>query len=284
MDYEISEKAERYILPLAEQLQFVVPTLERDLKSARMHVDPRHYLGFCIQKSLQIGIAVAVSITGAGFILNEDFLMTLGPVTFLLAPLMFMSLAYRPRIKAGKIARQLEKELPYALRHMLIQVKSDISLYKAMVSVTEDYGRASEEFQVIVNEINGGKSQLEALEDSLERNQSLMYRKTIWQLINALKSGTDIASTLQTLVDNMVEEQRLEVEKYGKDLNPFILMYLMLGVIVPSLGVTIMIVLSSFTGFDVDALMFGTLGAGLFIFNIAFLNLIKQKRPEVKAA
>lgn len=284
MDYQISDKTARYLLPIAQRAQFVVPTLERDLKGARMHVEPIKYLAFSIQKSVQIGFALIASMFSAGFILGETTLMYTSAGLLLLVPLMFLTFAYRPRVIAGKKANKLEEELPYAMRHMLIQVKSDISLYKAMVSVTDGYGEASNEFQKIVSEINGGKSQLEALEDSLERNQSLMYRKVVWQLINALKSGTDIGETLQTLVDNIIEDQRIEVEKYGEDLSPFILMYLMLGVIVPSLGVTIMIVLSSFTGFSVSTQVFYALGGVMIIFQVAFLNMIKTKRPDVKAA
>lgn len=284
MDYDVSDKAARFLLPLAQRAEFAVPRLEQDLKGARMHVDPLRYLAFSLQKSMQIGLVLCLSMFTAGYILGETLLMYTSAGLLLLIPLIFLTLAYRPRVKAGKKADKLEEELPYALRHILIQVKSDISLFNALVSVTEGYGEASNEFQKIVNEINGGKSQIEALENSLERNQSLMYRKVVWQLINALKSGTDIGETLQTLVDNIIEDQRIEVEKYGEDLSPFILMYLMLGVIVPSLGVTIMIVLSSFTGFTVGTTMFYSLGAGMVLFQLIFINLIKTKRPDVKAA
>lgn len=284
MDYEISDKTARYLLPIAQRAEFIVPTLEQDLKGARIHVDPIKYLAFSIEKSLQMGLTVVVSALGAGYVLEEPMLMYAGGSMLLLTPLMFLTFAYRPRVTAGKKANKLEKELPYALRHMLIQVKSDISLFQAMVSVTKGYGEASNEFRKIVNEINGGKSQVEALENSLERNQSLMYRKVIWQMINSLKSGTDIGETLQTLVDNIIEDQRIQVEKYGEDLSPFILMYLMLGVILPSLGVTIMIVLSSFTGFSISTSVFYALGIGMILFQLAFLNLIKTKKPDVKAA
>ncbi|PSH01805.1 MAG: hypothetical protein BRC26_02945, partial [Nanohaloarchaea archaeon QH_8_44_6] len=130
----------------------------------------------------------------------------------------------------------------------------------------------------------GGKSQVEALEDSISRNPSIMYRRAIWQMINALKSGADITKTLDSLVDTMIEEQKLEVQNYGEDLNPFILMYLMLAVIFPSLGATLMIVISSFTGFNLSNNMFLGMLGGLAVFQVFFLNLVKSKRPEVKAA
>jgi pilus assembly protein TadC len=151
-----------------------------------------------------------------------------------------------------------------------------------MVSVSTDYGEASNEFDRIVRDINGGKPQVKALEDSIVRNPSNQYRRAMWQMINALKSGTDISSTLETLVDSMVKQQKLEVKRYGKELNPYVLVYLMIAVIVPSLGVTFMIVLSTFTGVGLDQFAFFQILGGLILFQIFFLNFVKSKRPEVK--
>jgi flagellar protein FlaJ len=201
------------------------------------------------------------------------------PLLFIIG---FFTVANYPKVKAKRISRELEKDLPYALRHMLIEVRSGISLYEAMVSVSHDYGEASEEFNRIVKDINGGKPQIKALEDSIVRNPSTMYRRAMWQMINALKSGTDVTSTLETLVDSMVKQQKLQVKRYGKELNPYVLMYLMIAVIVPSLGVTFMIVLSTFTGMGLSNFMFFQILGGLILFQIFFLNFVKSKRPEVK--
>jgi flagellar protein FlaJ len=194
----------------------------------------------------------------------------------------FFTFANYPKIKAKKLSRELEKDLTYALRHMLIEVRSGISLYESMVSVSEGYGEASKEFNRIVKDINGGKPQVEALEDSIVRNPSTQYRRAMWQMINALKSGTDVSNTLETLVDSMIKQQKMEVEKYGKELNPYILVYLMIAVIMPSLGVTFLIVLSTFTGIGLNNFMFYQMLAGLVLFQLFFLNFVKSKRPEVK--
>lgn len=285
MESIISKKYLKYFLPLAEKLEPAVPSIEEDLKGARMDVDPDMYIAHAIAKALQTGASVAASVAVAGYILEEKFIMQLGAGLFpLLLPLLFLTFAYRPRVKANRISRQLEKNLPYALRHMLIEVSSGISLYEAMVDASYDYGEASDEFDRIASDIQGGKSQIEALEDSIGRNPSIMYRRAVWQMINALKSGADITETLESLVDSMVEEQKLAVERYGEDLNPFILMYLMMAVIFPSLGVTLMIVMSSFIELPLNRMTFYGILGGLTMFQAFFLNLVKSKRPEVKAA
>ncbi len=285
MDPTVSDQYAQYFMPLADKAKTLVPSLEEDLKGARMDVNPESYIAGCIARAAQVTIAVGTSIIAAGLIMGNSMLWKIGAVgTPILGFLIFLTFAYQPKVTANKKSRLLEKELPYALRHMLIEVSSGISLYEAMVSVSTDYGEASNEFNRIVNDIQGGKSQVEALEDSISRNPSIMYRRAVWQMINALKSGADITKTLDSLVDTMIEEQKLEVQNYGEDLNPFILMYLMLAVIFPSLGATLMIVISSFTGFNLSNNMFLGMLGGLAVFQVFFLNLVKSKRPEVKAA
>lgn len=285
MDPTVSDQYAQYFLPLAEHAKKLVPSIEEDLKGARMDVNPESYLAGCIARAVQVTLAVGVSLVAAGMIMGNSLMWKIGAVgTPILGFLIFLTFSYQPKVTANKKSRMVEKELPYALRHMLIEVSSGISLYESMVSVSTDYGEASKEFNRIVNDIQGGKSQVEALEDSITRNPSIMYRRAVWQMINALKSGADITKTLDSLVETMIEEQKLQVQNYGEDLNPFILMYLMLAVIFPSLGATLMIVISSFTGFSLSNNMFLGMLGGLAVFQVFFLNLVKSKRPEVKAA
>lgn len=285
MDYQAPDVVKPYLLPLAESIHGFLPGMEDDLRGARMDNDPEEYIAFSVFKSLQAGLVLLGSGIGFGYMFDID-LFTKGSliITPIVTGFVFISIAFRPKIKAKRISRNIEKNLPYALRHMLIEVSSGISLYQAMVSVSEDYEEASDEFEKIVSDIQGGKSQVEALEDSIARTQSQMYRRSMWQMINSIKSGANVTTTLETLVDTIVEEQKIRVKNYGEDLNPFVLMYLMLAVIFPSLGVTLMIVLSSFTGMGIDAPVFYGMIGGLIIFQIFFLNLIKSRRPEVRAA
>ena len=285
MDSDIPEPLEDIMLPLGEKGRVAVPSIEQDIKMARMDDDPDEYLAFAAYKALQMGLGLGLSAIALGIILSVNLMTYLGVgMIFVLTPLLFLSFGYQPKIKAKQISRNIEKNLPYALRHMLIEVSSGISLYQAMVSVSQDYEEASEEFERIISDVQGGKAQIEAIEDSIARTESQMYRRTQWQLINSVKSGANVTSTLESLVDTIIEEQKLEVQNYGEDLNPFILMYLMLAVIFPSLGVTLMIVLSSFTGFEIDQLIFYGIIGGLVVFQLFFLNLLKSRRPEVKAA
>lgn len=283
MKVQASEKYIQYFLPLAETARKLVPNMQKDLTRARMDVDTDIFLASALLRGLQTGLLIGLCLIATGYIVDNSILVTSGLAGIpILSIFGFFTYANYPKIKTKRISRELERDLPYALRHMLIEVRSGISLYESMVSVSEGYGEASEEFSRIVKDINGGKPQIEALEDSIVRNPSTQYRRAMWQMINALKSGTDVSNTLETLVESMVKQQKLEVERYGKELNPYILVYLMIAVIMPSLGVTFLIVLSTFTGVGLDRLTFYQMLAGLILFQVFFLNFVKSKRPEVK--
>lgn len=283
MDILVDDRYLRPLLPAAQRMKRLVPNIHRDLNRASMDVDPDRFLASAIARGLQIGFVISISMVSAGFSLNNSTLMGAGVASFpFLAIFGFFTFANYPKVKTRRLSRDLEKDLPYALRHMLIEVRSGISLYEAMVSVSEGYGEASKEFNRIVEDINGGKPQIDALEDSIVRNPSEQYRRAMWQMINALKSGTDVSNTLESLVESMVKQQKLDVERYGKELNPYILVYLMIAVIMPSLGVTFLIVLSTFTGVGLTNFTFYQILGGLILFQVFFLNFIKSKRPEVK--
>ncbi len=151
-----------------------------------------------------------------------------------------------------------------------------------MVSVTEGYGAVSEEFQKIVSEINAGEDEINALENAVLRNPSQKFRRGIWQIINALRSGSDISNTLESLVDTLIEQQILEVEKYGEELNPYTLIYMLMAIIMPSLGMTFVMMLTTFTGTEISNNMFYGVLIVLAIFQVFFINLVSSKRPQVK--
>ncbi len=272
-----------YLLPVAEQLRFLFPDIDRKLSQARMDADPVQHLAESVFRGISTGTMIGGGLIYFGWMTSDAFMyqmaLILAPVAGMFG---FFTYAKLPDIRARKRVRNLEKELPYALRHVLIEVKAGISVYQALVSVSEGYGEASDEFKRIVKDMNSGMSEIEALEAAVVRNPSMQFRRALWQIINALKSGSDVAKTLESLVDAIVEKQILSVQRYGKELNPYTLMYMMVAIILPSLGVTFMIVLSTFTGTSITQGMFYMILIGLIIFQALFINMIKSKRPKVK--
>lgn len=275
---------EDLFLSLGQKAESLFPKTERQLNTARMEKDAERHLAESIYKSVKMGFPSGIALVSSGIILGENTLIALGALSVpLITGMMLFTFVNLPKIKTKRRTRKLEKELPYALRDILIQINSGIPLYKAMRTTTTGYGEASEEITRIVKDVDGGKSMVNSLEESIIRNPSEKYRRAMWQLTNAIKSGTDISVTMSSIVDSIIQDQKLQVEKYGKELNPYILVYLLLAVIGPSLGITGLIVLSSFTGTSVGTDLYIIILFAITIAQVFFLNLIKSKRPEVRA-
>lgn len=275
---------EELFLYLGQRTEKFFPQIERQLRTARMDESPGEYLSKCIKKSLKLSVSASASLVAAGIITDVSSTINIGIASFPILMFMgFFTFANLPKIRTNKRTRQLEKDLPYALRDMLIEIQSGIPLYGAMKTVTDGYGEASKEFSIIVKDIDGGKSMVRAIEESIVRNPSEEYRRAMWQVNNSIKSGTDLSIALDSVVESIISDQKLRIKRYGKELNPYILVYLLIAVVGPSLGITGLIVMSSFTGTSVNQTIYMGVLFGLVVVQIFFLNLIKSKRPQVKA-
>ena len=59
------------------------------------------------------------------------------------------------------------------------------------------------------------------------------------------KTGADVSTSLNSVVEQITHEQMIEVKEYGRKLNPLAMFYMMMAVIIPTLGVTLLIVIST---------------------------------------
>ena len=283
MNHSLLLKKSARFMNLAAKLEPSLKPIEMDILQARMDLSLRQHIAISIYQSVNTTLMFVIAIVAVGYIIDSVFIMFFSimgaPFVFLL---MFYSALYKPKVTTLKRARSIDSELPYALRHLLIQVKSGVPLYNALVAITKGYGAASKEFEYIIRDINGGKSQTEAIEDSIVKNPSLTYRRSFWQLLNAIKTGTDLQRPLENIVKEILKGQLLSIKRYGQELNPWTLMYMMFAVIMPSLGITFMMILSTFTGTALSDIMLVGVIIFLTFFQVMFMNIIKTKRPTVK--
>ena len=275
-------RAKRF-LPLAQKMEKSFYHLNTDLLQARMDITLVEHIAISLYKGIYSAFMFGTTLIVVGLILEDALAIKLG---FISIPLFFFlnfyTSLYTPRMLVRKRARKIEEDLPYALRHLLIQVKSGVPLYHAMVAVSEGYGEASHEFREIIEQINTGRSQTEALEDSISKNPSLPLRRALWQLLTAIKTGADLTKSLESTVEEILQEQLISIKKYGQELNPWTLFYMMFGVIVPSLGITFLMILASFTGLQIGAEMLAVALFMLLVFQYFFVQVVKNKRPSVK--
>jgi flagellar protein FlaJ len=167
---------------------------------------------------------------------------------------------------------------------MTVQLNSGIPMYSIILNISDsDYGEVSIEFKKIAKEINAGVSQIEAIEKYGKVNSSKYFRRILWQISNGMRSGSDMASVLDEAIRNLAEEQEIQVQSYGSKLNPIIMFYMLLAVILPSLGITFLIIIASIMNAEntIVYLIFFLIFGFVVFMQIMFLGIIKSRRPSL---
>jgi hypothetical protein len=92
-----------------------------------------------------------------------------------------------------------------------------------------------------------------------------------------------VGKNLEDVIRSLSKEQLVEIGRYKSVLNPLAMMYMMMAVIAPSLGITMLIILSFFPGMESlgnESIFWGLLVVISFM-QFIFLGLIKSKRPNL---
>jgi len=166
----------------------------------------------------------------------------------------------------------------------MIQLNSGIPMFNIMANIASSgYGELSVEFRKAVTKINAGMPQLKVLEDLGDNNSSPYFRRTLWQLSNGMRSGSDISAVIDESIRFLNQEQLLQIQSYGNKLNPLIMFYLLVTIILPALGITFLIIIASMLGLNQNSVI--GIFVGMFIMVVivqtGFLGIIKSIRPSL---
>jgi len=278
----VAKRFSRKLYFLTGPFTKINPRLDSQLEKAGFDLDARSYisismLGAAFMSVLFFFVVYLLSIRM--FFNGLVYGALTGVAMFFI--IIFYNTRY-PNLLLIKKSRNLEKNMVYAMKHILVQVKSGVPLFNAIVTVSEkDYGEMSVQMKRLVKEVETGTPLESVLDEMALDTNSEHFRRALWQLSNSLKSGVEISDTLVGIISNLVHDQRIAIRRYGAQLNPLTLVYMMIAVILPALGITLMIVMSSFSGTAVPKSMFYILLFGVAAFQFVFIGMIKSKRPTV---
>jgi flagellar protein FlaJ len=195
----------------------------------------------------------------------------------------FYVLLSRPRYNGLRSAKFIETEIVSAIRFLILELKSEQSLYKTLVTTSDNFALIGIYIDEVIEEVKLGRTLEESLQKHVELCPSTHLRNVFWQLLNSLQTGADISASLQTLLDDVVDEQKIKVQEYGRELNALSLFYMMISIIIPTIGFTILFAALSFAGITI------TLGAliGLWVLlslvQYMFNMVVSNRRPAVEA-
>ncbi len=259
--------------------------LASNLKNSGVDLSREEYISICYRTFIFAFISLFVISTTIFAILKVRLFFIYSFIfAILFSMFVFFSQMIYPKIYISRRQRDIEKNLIPALEDILIQLSSGIPLFSVMLNISSsNYGELSVEFKKAVKRMNAGESQIDVLDDIAKKNPSVFFRRTLWQISNGMKAGSDMSIVIQDSVKALNEEQLIQIQNYGNKLNPLIMFYMLISVIIPALSVTFLTIISSMI--NISSTMTTLLFIGLFIFvvlmQIMFLGLIKSRRPTL---
>ena len=257
------------------------PGLKMKLKQAGMEDKAEDFIKktFISAFYMTTGLVVALFLVLAKLDVLKGVLFFIVPIVFFV---MFFYMIRLPDVKISKKEKDISKEIVFAGRFLIIELESGVPLYNAMINVSKNYEVIGRYFKEITDKVDFGTSMEDALNEAVEFIPSNDFRKILWQIINSIRTGSNVAKSLYSVMEQITKDQITEVNKYGKKLNPLAMFYMIIAVILPSLGITMLIILSSFIQFELSLTILIALAGFLGFVQFMFIAMVKFSRPAIE--
>lgn len=262
----------------AKRLARFFKGMDVDLYKANMKTTPERYA------AMMIGIStiVAVFAVVVMFLLRMPLLFV--PLGGVLA-FMFSIVVIRtqPRRRAAARVCEINRLIPYAMRHMATQLSSGIGLPETMTSISRaDYGAISEEFGKVIRDMHAGMSTEEALVAMDERVDSEPLRRATRQVRRTLRTGGDLSRTLSTLADETAFELRMKLRDYTQSLNLITMIYMFASAVIPAMLMVVIMISAGTGGGGITTQTASVLYLVLLPFLLLyFVSMIKRFEPRL---
>ena len=278
-----AKKASRPFSGPAETLS-KLGNLKIQLEQAKIPLTPLEYTSISLFSAnftagMVTAILIILTITRLEILKAISMSILIGIVVFIAV---FFYIKSYPKLIVKRRVAEIERGLLHALKHLLVQLKAGVPLYDCLVSIAKgNYGAVSAEFGGMIEKVDTGTPLEVALEEISIKNPSQIFRRSIWQISNGMKAGSDIGNVLREIISNISQEQVVAIRRYGSQLNPLTLVYMMIAVIIPALGTTFLFVFSSFSTLPISEFTFYGILAGLAFMQFIYLGIIKSRRPNI---
>lgn len=252
-----------------------IPGLKSKLIQARIYKDPEQYIHdtFITSLFLSIGLCFVIFFFFPSLVIFFFF-----PILF---PMVFMYFLKFVDMKIEKIKKEIDQEIIFVGKFIIIGLESGVPIYKVFEDLEKNYEHAGFYFGEILNKVYLGTTIEDAINETLNNTPSPNLRRILWQILNSIRTGTEIGNALNSVIDQIVREQNIAVQEYGKKLNPMAMFYMMISIIIPSLGITMLVIMATFLGLKVTTPYFIALAVMIGFVQFMFLSLIRSSRPSI---
>jgi flagellar protein FlaJ len=243
-------------------------TLSADLESAGLATSAEQYLVIATVVAMIIASLSFLLIATSGIALADLtlplFALPIAVAIFLLVAI--SSLIY-PSSAAAARGGRIDRDLPFALRHMATQISAGVGLHKSITSIANaDYGAVSQDFRRMLFEMEHGASTEEALMGMSNRTRSKGLKKATIQMVRALRTGGNLSQIIGGIAEDVAFESRMKIRDFTEKLNMIGVVYVMLSVVAP----VIVAILSSVLQIP----MLGGSGIGIEAVAMVYLSIL----------
>jgi archaeal flagellar protein FlaJ len=251
------------------------PDLRRKLLQAGIIQDAETY----VKKTFMNSVMLSLAIGFIAYFVTQKFTLIL--FSLVLIPLFYSYFIKYVDVKIERIKKEIDQEIIYAGRFLIIELESGVPIYNAIQNIEKNYDVIGKYFGDIINKVYLGTTMEDAINDTMINTPSNNLRKVLWQLLNSMKTGSDIGPSLNSVITQIMREQQISVQEYGKKLNPLAMFYMMIAIILPSLGVTMIVVIATFIGLKMSLTVLLGIAALLGLTQFMFLSIIRASRPPI---
>jgi flagellar protein FlaJ len=287
----IPRKKRGLFTPIAEVLASRFVGLKKKLRFADMPDSPVEFLEKIVSTTVFISVGLLILtylllLDSLSSSLRTDvpmfILMVVGPLV-IIPFIIFNYLMLYPEAARIRRQREMDYEIVFAGRHIVIALKSGMPLFDTFAGASTGYGAVSKEFSKIVDRVVLGVPVTQAIREVVQDNPSKYFTRMLMQIANAVSSGADVGDSLESVLDQISKEQLISLKEYSQKLTPIVMFYMVFGIIVPSLGVVLATVVFSAIsggkfGFSSDILVIVFFMIALVQF--LFLGFIESSRPK----
>jgi flagellar protein FlaJ len=260
------------------------PRINEKLRKANILESPEEFVRKTLISSLYV-TAILVFIV-ALFLAKNVAILTLLVILLLLFPvlltILFFYFLQLPIVRVNRIDKEINKEIVFAGRFLIVELESGVTLFDAMKNMIKSYPVVGAYFAEIVNKVSVGTPMEEAINEAINTSPSSSLTKILWQISNSLRTGSDVARPLHTVVETLIKEQKIMVNEYGRKLNPMAMFYMLIAIILPSLGVTLLTIISIFVGLKLDLTILLLIAVMVGFLQFMFIAMINSMRPPVE--
>lgn len=228
---------------------------------------------------------ISISIIGFAFFLYIKrpfpiyFFFIIFIITFFLV---FNFIKLLPRFSLENRKSMLESDLLYSARHLLLKLESGTSLINSIESVSKLKTNSSIYFKELIYDIDLGMPLEDAIKKSIENSPSKAYTKLMEEILSALRTGSEIKKTLKETLKDITKEHIIQIQEYGKKLNPATMFYMIIGTILPSLGTALLVIATSFMPIlKINIKVLLAIAFMVLVVQLFFVLMFKSLKPMV---